>query len=303
MKAIAGEAHDCIARGWRVLPIAPGTKRPAAGYGLRHLCATHEDVDAWGQHPAAGVAIACRPSGLLVLDADRRAGADLAALERAADLPPTRRVRTPGGTHTYFLHPEFPVRGTIAHAGFVGYDVKAEGYVLSPPSRHPSGARYVLVDDEPPAPMPDWLAALVRLAPAIPRPTAATIADSEVLVAVRAEYARLATAPRGRRNSTAYLAANTLGGIVAVGRLAHHDALDVLRDAARACHLIDEEPAATEATLRRGLNDGKQHPPRLPQHAHARQLRAAIDEHGDAARQAATLNGHGALLPIAEAIA
>jgi len=156
------------ARGWHVFPCRPRAKEPLTPHG--HLDATTDPaiIQAWWRrHPTANVAIACRPSGLLVLDEDPRHGGDLslsALLHEHGSLPTTVTCQTGGGgTHHYFRHPDSldPV-GNIGD----GLDVKSAGYVLAPPSVHPTGAAYEWEasgnpDDVAVAVMPPWLLTLV----------------------------------------------------------------------------------------------------------------------------------------------
>ncbi len=109
-------------------------------------------------------------SGLLVLDIDGEAGADaLHDLEREhGELPATVEALTGGGgRHVYFRHPGEPIGNTAGKLG-AGIDTRGDGgYVVGPPSPHPSGRRYQWsVDGHPDdveiAPAPDWLLEALR---------------------------------------------------------------------------------------------------------------------------------------------
>lgn len=86
-----------------------------------------------------------RESGLLVLDVDGDEGADsLHELEhRHGELPATVEALTGGGgRHIYFAHPGGTHRNTARTLG-PGLDTRGDGgYVVAPPSPHPSGRRY-----------------------------------------------------------------------------------------------------------------------------------------------------------------
>lgn len=170
-------------RGWHVLPCRPRGKEPLTPHGCKDATTDEQTIRSWWQRwPAANVAIATgRASGICVLDVDPRAGGDetLAALER---LPPTVEALTGGGgRHLYFRHPGGHVKSAARALG-PGLDVKADGgYVIAPPSVHPSGAEYAWElsshpDDVPLAEPPGWLLALLappaaggaREPPAIP---------------------------------------------------------------------------------------------------------------------------------------
>jgi hypothetical protein len=114
--------------------------------------------------PKANVGIATGAmSGVIVLDVDPRNGGNesLAELEgRHGGVPDTLQVLTGGdGRHFYFAAPEgvrVPSRKVAS-----GLDLKADGgYVIAPPSSHPSGGTYRWAQDakgKPLAPCPPWL--------------------------------------------------------------------------------------------------------------------------------------------------
>src|SRR5207247_2551863 len=94
-------------------------------------------------------------SNLAVLDLDRRHGGDLAAL--GFELPGTLTVSTGDGEHRYFEFPEelvgLPAIVTLAP----GLELKLDGYVVTSPSVHPSGAKYTTLGDHDVMPMPPEL--------------------------------------------------------------------------------------------------------------------------------------------------
>lgn len=112
---------------------------------------------------ATGVA-----SNLLVADVDLPSGpASLAELEgRFERLPVTATSRTGGGgRQVFFSYPAgVRVRNSAGRLGR-GLDIRAEGgFVLLPPSVHPSGDSYaweVPPWEVPPAEPPDWLIRLL----------------------------------------------------------------------------------------------------------------------------------------------
>ena len=119
------------------------------------------------QWPGANVGILTgEPSSLCVIDVDFRAGGD-ATLGELCDLHGdgwlnTLSVRTGGGIHLYFRHPEgLDLRNTAGRIG-EGVDSRANGgFVVAPPSLHASGRRYEWANDLEPAPLPDWLIKLL----------------------------------------------------------------------------------------------------------------------------------------------
>src|SRR5262249_12553200 len=95
--------------------------------------------------PAANIGVATgKPSGIFVVDVDGvDAEAELRKLEaQHGALPPTIEVITARGRHVYFKMPAAPIRNSAGKLG-PGLDIRATGgYVLAPPSIHPTGRRY-----------------------------------------------------------------------------------------------------------------------------------------------------------------
>jgi hypothetical protein len=160
--------HDYLARGWSIIPIRPGDKRPLVRWEeFQHRRPSEDEARGWLRAwPEAGIGIVTGAiSGLVVLDVDPRHGGD-ASLERLerehGRLPVTLEARTgSGGRHLYFAHPGGLVRNKAALAA--GIDLRGDGgYVVAPPSLHASGRRYAWVEDRAPAsarpaPLPAWL--------------------------------------------------------------------------------------------------------------------------------------------------
>jgi hypothetical protein len=161
-------AHAYAKRGWSVIPLRPRDKRPMIAWtAYQQQCATDARIGHWFSRPSdANLAIVTGGiSGLLVLDVDVGHGGreSLARLERQLGaLPFGPAVATGGGgLHLYFAHPGGHVANRAAIAP--GLDVRCDGgYVVAPPSIHPSGNPYRWVDGRrydqvrlPP--MPEWL--------------------------------------------------------------------------------------------------------------------------------------------------
>jgi len=119
----------------------------------------------WDRWPRANVGIACGPSGLLVIDVDDPTAAR-EALAGYPELPETPTSSTAKGRHYYFRAPDPPPPNRVRV--LAGVDVRsAGGYVIAPPSVHPSGTVYQWAEGRSPddvavAPCPDWLIALLR---------------------------------------------------------------------------------------------------------------------------------------------
>ena len=160
---------DYAARGWRVLPLKPRDKAPLGelvSHGWKDATTDPDTIARWwARYPDANVGIACGASGLLVLDIDPRNGGDdsLRDLEeQRGPLPNTVRCLTGGGgVHYYFRRPvDAPVGDATP---WPGIEIKAEGYVVAPPSIHPdTGREYAWdatahPDDMTPVEAPTWI--------------------------------------------------------------------------------------------------------------------------------------------------
>jgi hypothetical protein len=155
-------------RGLHVFPCRPRDKRPATANGLKDATTDPNVIKAWWrQDPNYNIAIATgAASRVFVVDVD---GLDAEArlreleAERGA-IPPSVEAITPRpGRHIYIRWPNYPVRNSAGKIG-PGIDVRGEGgYVLVPPSIHPSGRRYCWSVDSAPAlaVAPDWLLTLI----------------------------------------------------------------------------------------------------------------------------------------------
>ncbi|MFH1609574.1 MAG: bifunctional DNA primase/polymerase [Candidatus Bipolaricaulota bacterium] len=157
-------ALDYLALGWAVIPL--NGKRPCLQwepYQQRHP--TEAEVrDWWAWRSDAGVGVVTGAvSSLVVLDED---GPEAKESLKGRHLPITPTCTTAEGVHRYFAHPGFPCRNAVRF--LPGLDVRADGgYVVAPPSPHPSGVLYTWADglspaDVPLAPCPAWLLESVR---------------------------------------------------------------------------------------------------------------------------------------------
>jgi len=199
ISAATAAAASYLARGWSVLPVRARDKRPLLRWEtLQTKRPTESDLAMWFQQwPDANIGVVTGEiSNLVVVDIDPMHGGEdsLKRLEqRFGALPPTIEARTGGGgRHLYFAHPAMLVRNRAGLAQ--GIDVRGDGgYVVAPPSIHPSGGRYEWLpgrspQDMSPAPLPRWLIGVagVRIG--------RTLADWRRLVREGV--------PQGQRNST-----------------------------------------------------------------------------------------------------
>jgi len=134
---VLDEALSYAEHGVYVFPLRPGTKAPITSHGVHDATTDAEQITSWWtQYPAAGIGIACGPSGLLVVDVDSKAGFSFAADASATlALSDTYTVSTPsGGWHFYFLRPD-GIAGTTVSKLAEGVDTRGVGgYVVAPPT-------------------------------------------------------------------------------------------------------------------------------------------------------------------------
>jgi Bifunctional DNA primase/polymerase, N-terminal/Primase C terminal 1 (PriCT-1) len=152
-------------RGLAVFPCHPRDKKPATPRGCLDASKDPSMISHWwGLNPEFNIAIATgAPSNLFAIDIDGvDAEAELAKLEvKYGALPTTIEVITPRpGRHLYFRMPDGGDMRNSAGRIAPGIDIRAAGgYVIVPPSAHPSGRRYVWSVDcaDAIAAAPDWL--------------------------------------------------------------------------------------------------------------------------------------------------
>ena len=144
----ARAAMSYCAAGWSVVPLRRHDKRPLIDWErFQDERASPATVAEWYRRwPDANVGVVTgQISNLVVLDVDPQHGGD-ASIEhlqhRFGPLPVTVEATTGGGgRHFYFAHPGRLVRNRTGLAQ--GIDVRGDGgYVVAPPSVHPSGRRY-----------------------------------------------------------------------------------------------------------------------------------------------------------------
>ena len=159
---VLAAALGYVARGWAVFPLHTWregrcscskeacdhpAKHPRTKHGVKDASTDPEVVRSWwARWPDANVGIATGAvSGFFALDIDPRHGgpASLEAWESEhGALPQTLESETGGGgSHKLFHHPGLSVKNRTNLAP--GVDVRSDGgYIVAPPSLHPSGRRY-----------------------------------------------------------------------------------------------------------------------------------------------------------------
>ena len=154
-------------RGLRVFPCVERRKTPMIEDNLKRATTDESTIKGWWYRRHFNIGIATGPgSGIWVLDLDGQEDEGWLRQREAeyGSLPETVEAITGNGRHLYFRWPtgEIIIRNTQDRDDFP--DIRGEGgYVLAPPSVHPSGRRYAWSVDSADefADAPDWLITLV----------------------------------------------------------------------------------------------------------------------------------------------
>jgi bifunctional DNA primase/polymerase-like protein/primase-like protein len=150
-------------RGLAVFPCQPRGKAPACDTGLHAATTDSERINRWWRaFPDLNIGVATgAASRVFVLDVDGEDGeASLHKLEgEHSALPSTVEVITGKGRHCYFRSGKRKISNSASQLG-TGLDIRGDGgYVIAPPSVHPSGRAYAWSVDgvQDFAEAPDWL--------------------------------------------------------------------------------------------------------------------------------------------------
>jgi hypothetical protein len=285
--ALLGSALAAAERGWHVFPCVADGKRPALRGNWQEIATTSPaQIRDWWSRAPFNIGISCGPSRLAVIDLDMPrpdaegtnpddgtlfplSGADMLSMlarhHRQRYPAGTYVVDTPsGGCHLYFIAPSDRVKNSAGSLGRL-IDVRADGgYVIGAGSRI-DGRLYAARSSLAPAPLPSWLAGLIKddyVPPAVPMPRFPTEGDraqgrAYAMAALRAETSRVAAARPGTRNDTLNRAAFSLGQLAAAGLLPPIPVITGLIGAAMAAGLSEEEAART---VRSGMAGGARKP-------------------------------------------
>jgi hypothetical protein len=167
MSLILKTARALAEKGMHVFACMPRDKRPATPHGLKDASVDPFEIEAWwAQNPNYNLALVTGSmSGVFVVDVDgEEAEGELRKLEQQhGELPATVESITARGRHLFFKCPDTPIRNSAGKIA-PGVDVRADGgYVLVPPSIHPSGKTYTWSVDSAAAfaNAPDWLLSII----------------------------------------------------------------------------------------------------------------------------------------------
>lgn len=161
------------ASGWSVIPVEARGKRPLMAWlEFQQRIASASEIASWFRKwPEANVGIVTGYiSQIVVVDIDPQHGGAQSLQEMERDqgaLPRTLEVHTGGGgRHLYFAYPSVRLHNRVGIRP--GIDLRSDGgYVVAPPSVHPSGERYRWLPGQGPQdllaePLPAWFLEATR---------------------------------------------------------------------------------------------------------------------------------------------
>lgn len=147
---IRTDEHDpdtCTQRGKH--PYVPFTKQASIDA---------KTIAMWFAGHTRNVGIYCGASGLLVVDEDVPDLFIRHASGVGGGVPETFTVTTGKGRHYYFRAPTGVKLGNTTGDLPAGIDIRAgHAYAVAPTSQHANGTTYIIENDAPVAPCPDWL--------------------------------------------------------------------------------------------------------------------------------------------------
>lgn len=162
-------AEDALGRGFAILTCEPHDKSPWAKYSPHAVNSSTRDpliaLRAWNDGEEANYGVGCGPSNITVVDVDHGISniEEFQAWKKEHGIPDTFTVmsgREGFGAHMYFT-------GAVPTVGFKIGNVTGElkglgGYVVGAGSIHPSGKKYVIIDDSDMVPLPPGLVTFAK---------------------------------------------------------------------------------------------------------------------------------------------
>jgi hypothetical protein len=231
-------ALELAQAGWFVFPVQERGKQPLVKWREKSTVDPTQVTAWWDQWPDANIGIDCGKSGLAVIDYD---GVEPPEVD-------TLTVRTGRGVHHYFSDGGRPVQNSASLLGDK-IDVRGEGgYVLAPPSVHPSGAIYAWEGSDI-ALLPDeYRQRMVKEkaeAPVFVVDEAPRVSEQWGEKILRSEAAIVRTTGSGRRNAQLFDSALRVMSAVKGGHLDRELAFSELLQAAQDCGLERHESEQT----------------------------------------------------------
>lgn len=150
MQGLLDLIKDYGDHGWSVLPVKPEEKRPYMQNWLQYTKerASQQVLTEWFTHlSGAGVGVVTgKISGILVLDVENTCPQPIENILRKYPTNMVSRTGS-GGYHLFYQYPSN--RGKVSNRVrlFDGIDLRADGgFIVLPPTRHPSGGTYEWVN-------------------------------------------------------------------------------------------------------------------------------------------------------------
>lgn len=267
--------------GWKIHPCRVDKTPYLQGWPEKATTDPDRIREWWSKWPDASIGCATgEASGMWVLDADLPDGPPEIT---KMGLPETLTQQTGGGGFQYFWKCNgTEIRNSARKVG-PGLDVRGSGgYVILPPSRHPSGRRYKWVVKMKAVDAPDELVQKAAKPPA-PERDRTLPGDTTPYgqAALTQEIVRLSAVREGERNAALNESAFAMGQLIAGGELNEGQARTALLSTALALGLGHQE--ATK-TIESGFKGGISEP------------RAAVTETAETAEEKSKKESQAALL-------
>lgn len=254
--------------GWKVFPCKLD-KSPYTPHGCKDATTDPEQIKKWwAKWPDASIGCACGPdSGIWVMDIDLPEGPESLKriLSEHGQLPETRIQKTGSGGLQYF----FSWNGTkiTNTAGKIGKNIDTRGdggYVILPPSNHPSGGAYEWIKRVEMPHAPEWLSKLISKnnVPVIDHRLKYKNKSAYGAKALAGEIVNLSNAGEGGRNNALNLAAMRMGQLIAGGEIDEGHVLNSLLVAACTIGLKETE---ARKTIQSGFQAGFREPRKAPE--------------------------------------
>lgn len=143
-------------KGWFVMPLKPKSKEPASflRHGYLDASLDTKQINKWFNNPDFNIGLAIIQSNLVVLDFDLRNANNRVSWELYRQIcikSNTHTVKTDNGYHFYYKADKSQhFKGKL----IPGIDIKHKGYVVLPPSIHPNGSVYTVINNVEPVNLP-----------------------------------------------------------------------------------------------------------------------------------------------------
>ena len=151
---ILDAAREYHRRGWSIIPIRSGTKKPACAWKKYQAeRATESQLTKWfgdGQDAGLAVVFGAVSDGLVCRDFDTMAAYTRWAADHSELARTLPTVATSRGRHVYFRSNHSGIKKLDGDEG----ELRGAGYCLLPPSRHPDGTEYRWLIPLPDRPLP-----------------------------------------------------------------------------------------------------------------------------------------------------